>query len=72
MHQKRLGTTELKHIYKLEVNKFMYKHCILILGYQQRLSIILNSLQMFIRTIQDISKPDKLFYQKHVQTQGLE
>jgi len=35
------------------------------------LTIILNSLQMFIHITQDRSKLDNLLYQKHVQTQVL-
>jgi len=31
----------------------------------------LNSFQMFMRIIQDRSKPDNLLYRKHIQTQAL-
>jgi len=41
------------------------------LTYRLHLSLILNSLQMFIRIIKDILKPDYLLYQKHAQTQKL-
>jgi len=44
---------------------------ILTLSYLQRLTIILNSFQIFIHIIQDKSKLDNLLYQKHVQTQVL-
>jgi len=60
---------QLKDIYYLEVSKFMYE--LLPLSYLLRLTIILNSLQMFMHIIQDKSELGKLLYQKHVQTQVL-
>jgi len=44
---------QLKDIYNLEVNKCMYKYSILSLSYLLRLTIVLNSFQMFIHIIQD-------------------
>ena len=55
---------QLKDIYNLEVSKFMSN--ILPLSYRLCLTIILNSLLMFIHIIQDRSKLDNLLYQKHV------
>ena len=44
---------------------------LLLLSYHLRLTIILNSLLMFIYITQDKSKLDNLLYQKHVQSQVL-
>ena len=62
---------QLKDIYNLEVNKFMYKYTVLPLSYWLRLTIILNLLLMFIHITQEKSKLDNLLYQKHIQTQVL-
>jgi len=61
---------QLKDLYNLEVSKFMYKYTTS--QSPARLTIILNSLQMFIHITQDKSKLDNLLYQKHVQSQVLE
>jgi len=60
---------QLKDIYNREVNIFMYKYANL--SYRIHLSIILNSLQVFIHIIQYKSKPDNLLCQEHVHTQAL-
>jgi len=61
---------QLKDIYNLEVSKFMYKHTTSQLP-APFLTIIFNSLQMFIHITQDRLKLDNLLYQKHVQTHVL-
>jgi len=60
---KTLKIFQLKDIYNLEVSKT--------LSYLLRLTFVLNSSQMFNRTIQDKLKLDNLLYQKQVQTQVL-
>jgi len=60
---------QLKDIYNLEVSKFKYKYSTSQLP--ATLTIILNSLLMFIYITQDKSKLDNLLYQKHVQSQVL-
>ena len=62
---------QLKDIYSTTLKWANSWTNILPRSYLLRLTIILNSLQMFIHITQDKLKLDNLLYQKHVQTQVL-
>jgi len=62
---------QLKEVYSITLKWANSCTSMLTLGYRLRLLNTLSSLQMFIRMMQDKSKPDNLLYKTHVQTQAL-
>jgi len=67
--RKVTNNLQVQDIYNFNVRQFMYKYTNFDF-YRLHLTIILNSLQMFIRIVRDKLKLGNLVYQKDVQTQA--